>query len=259
MKTFRCAAPVILSFLLYCAGCFVPESGRSFAIQNEPGRAHVILVPGILGENSDWFRFKSSIEHPIDRRNSGRIPYTAQIWDWTKHESLAYQPILRGLNEGNIRRVSAVLAEQVRLWKGHRESRRKRLYVVAGSGGCLITYLACRRLPEKTFERVILLCPSMRKTRDTQPLRAASRDGVFSYYSSNDDVLQKLNDSVCGWPPAGLHGFSNPRGVRQLAWQDHSWAETHDNDGRHLQCLSPDYAQKYLLPLLRGNVPGEWK
>jgi hypothetical protein len=91
----------------------------------------------------------------------------------------------------------------------------------------------------------------------------AIRDGIDSFYSQHDNVLDMVStthgtaDGLLV-PAAGLRGFSLPPGspnakLYKQKLRQHSWNEAYQctaNQGGHAGWLRPCFLRTYVLPLL---------
>lgn len=125
-------------------------------------------------------------------------------------------------------------------------------------------------LPDDTFERIVFVSGAMSTTRSLVNTERCARDGIFNYYSSDDDTLVGVFcifgfavDFGVPWPAVGRFGYDafNPNHslVRaQLGWRD---AIREDNDGRHLHAYERDFFGLYMVPVFDPNamLPSEWR
>lgn len=139
------------------------------------------------------------------------------------------------------------------------------VYLVGHSAGCAVVLYAAELLPPDTFERIILLAPTVSPGYDLRPALTASRQGVDAFVSRRDVFTGGLAMRVVGtadrqWAPAaGQVGFcpvlTRPGDERLYGkLRQHDWdpcVQWTGNLGLHFGWNRVEYTRAYLLPLLR--------
>jgi hypothetical protein len=140
----------------------------------------------------------------------------------------------------------------------------RNIYFVSFSSGNRVALDAASKLPPGSVTRIILLAPSVVYSYDLGPALAATRDGIDSFYSTEDNVLEGVV-SILGTadghraPAAGRIGFWIPsphvpsyslyaQKLRQYPWQRSLLAVGHT--GQHSCWNQPAFLQAYVVPML---------
>jgi len=148
------------------------------------------------------------------------------------------------------------------------------VFLVGKSGGAGVVVKALELLDENTVERVVLLAPALSPTYDLrQALRAVRREMVV-FWSPFDVFILGVGTILFGTidrvrtAGAGLVGFAVPAladssraaseiytKVRQIRWRPAMI--TTGYLGGHFGPDSPLFLKKYVLPLLRPEIPND--
>jgi pimeloyl-ACP methyl ester carboxylesterase len=141
----------------------------------------------------------------------------------------------------------------------------RKIYVASFSAGTHVALEAAKRSPPNSIDRIILLGASVAFCYDLGPALRSSCDGIDSFYSYNDGVLEtivaidKSADGIPG-PAAGRIGFWLPSSaspmfplyqqkLRQYPWQPTvRWT---GHCGNHGGWVEYKFLQTYVVPLLR--------
>lgn len=132
------------------------------------------------------------------------------------------------------------------------------IFLVGHSTGTRVVVEAAKRLPKNAVERIVLLGSSLSSHHDLRQAVATARQGIDSFYSDRDWVLQVAADYLGpsdGLPGAcaGNAGFcpnSVLAGLRQ-----HRWRETMGGHGGHFFWTRPHFVGTHLVPLLLSGEP----
>ena len=128
-----------------------------------------------------------------------------------------------------------------------------RIIFLGHSTGTHVLLQAACLLPPQSLDRIVLLSSSVSCTYDLRPALQASRHGVDTFYSTDDDVLAMLEDSVgpadrANVPIAGRVGFCVPPGCTGL--RQYRWTMMLPGNGGHNTWLHPTNLRRFVLPLL---------
>lgn len=151
------------------------------------------------------------------------------------------------------------LVEQIRRYQ--RASGGQHVYLLAHSSGCAIVLAAAEQMPANSIEKLVLLAPSVPDTYDLRPALRATRLGIESYHSREDQFILGLVMAVLGTTEpesrtaAGLYGFklmqNNPSdGVLYQKLRQHHWDESvrwSGHDGNHVGAISTGFLKAYVL------------
>jgi hypothetical protein len=144
---------------------------------------------------------------------------------------------------------------------------RRRIYVVAKSGGSGIAVKALEQLGESVIERIILLAPALSADYDLGAALAAVRTEMVVFWSPLDFVVLGAGTRLFGTIDrvraigAGLVGFRDPRSNETGARSSAAYAKLRQvrwsvpmaltgNLGGHMGPDSPLFLRKYVVPLL---------
>lgn len=137
-----------------------------------------------------------------------------------------------------------------------------KIYVLAHSSGTHVALSAAECLPPGTVDRVTLLAASVSCFYDLRPALRSCREGIDSFYSTEDGILDMAIDcfgSADGKKivAAGQIGFRTPRPpfpehqlyhrLRQFPWS--VCVEWTGHHGGHVGALQPAFLQAYVLPI----------
>jgi hypothetical protein len=141
------------------------------------------------------------------------------------------------------------------------------IYLIGHSAGNHVVLEAAGKLPADTLERIALLAPSVSNHYDLRPALRASRRGIASFYSTQDEVIALgtemlgTTDRRCG-KSAGETGFAplSPnssdahlyRKLRQYYWHE-GLARTTGHLGGHRGFTRAEFLDACVLPLLFGG------
>lgn len=135
------------------------------------------------------------------------------------------------------------------------------IFLVGHSSGTRVVLAASEMVPARSLERVILLAPSVSCNYDLTTALRAARDGIVSYYSNLDTVLEIAEDylgtadgqrTAC----AGRVGFRVPRDKAGKApeayakFRQFHWEESMGGHGGHYSGTRESFMRRTLLPSL---------
>jgi pimeloyl-ACP methyl ester carboxylesterase len=141
-----------------------------------------------------------------------------------------------------------------------------KIYLMAHSAGSHVVLATAEQLPPDTVDRIILLAPSVSFCYDLRAALKASREGIDSYSSCEDQVVviaadyYGTADGLCT-RTAGEVGFaplqpSDPdaslyRNLRQYWWTSRvSWT---GHFGGHIGATKAKFVAAYVLPIMLYN------
>jgi len=235
-------------------------------IADSSSRGQVVLLPGVLGYYGSVCEVADALEMTTN--------CSVQIWDWTAIRKSGAPWLLERAaenlsDESKNRWRAKKLAEVLVKWRQRNPD--KQLYIVATSGGAGIAGWACKYLPKDfQLQKLVLLSPAISPEFDLVPALTHSKDGVYSYYSKNDCILQfdrdcflvqqgsrRVMDRRDG-DGAGFSGFG--RGscgeecheLYELAWDPSM--RLLGNNGKHFGNMSTSFQREYVATML---VPGQ--
>lgn len=139
----------------------------------------------------------------------------------------------------------------------------RKIHLLGHSAGCAVVLSAAELLPPGSIDRMVLLSPSVCTSYDLRPALAVCREGIESYYSSEDRWVLGLGMRVIGTAEgdcgvaAGRVGFETPIGnatdvalynkLQQHPWDlSVTWAGHY---GGHFGNTEPKFLRWYVLPL----------
>lgn len=218
-------------------------------------RGHVVVLPGIGGDNALIGRWVKAIEAQIDG-------VSAEIWDWTT--VIRKRTFLSDLRDQRMNRERAARLADA-LQRCREANPEARLFLAATSGGTGIALFACQCLPDDfVLEKVIFTSAALSPDADLTPILSRSRRGLFSYYSRKDTLLLGAGTKLFGTMEgkhrygAGLVGFApgsaNGTQCRLAALQQLAWSpdmRSLGNDGGHLGGFGLGFIRDHLLPQFR--------
>ncbi|MGF1583237.1 MAG: cutinase family protein [Gemmataceae bacterium] len=140
----------------------------------------------------------------------------------------------------------------------------RKIILMGFSSGCRVVLDAARMMPPDSLERVIVFAPSVHYAYNLGPALRASRQGIDSYYSNNDMILENVVSflgTADGYlvPAAGRIGFwiKSKKGpdadvymkrLRQHIW--HPQLCTVGHRGGHFGWTRRDFLYRYVLELI---------
>lgn len=237
--------------------CTLPEPIRG-------GPHHVLLIPGILGE-------QRHIRIPRDVIAAAYPNATTQIWDWTCIDRPWDQRILSPIGVDNLtnyernQRRATILAIALDDWRRQANPGDK-LQIVAVSGGVGLTCFALERTsPEFRADRIVFISGAISRDYDLAPILAHTRRGLYAYHSHRDWLVlgrgtRKYGtmDRRCA-DAVGRIGLPPREGIWQLAWRREF--RQYGNRGGHGGGLARKFIAAYVVPMLDDdpvNDPPEW-
>jgi len=151
------------------------------------------------------------------------------------------------------------LAELIQERQGKEPGRR--VVIVAHSAGAAVALAAAEKLPKASIDRLVLLAPSVASEYNPLPAAKACKEGMDVFTSSKDIWALGVGVKIVGTTDdrrtsvaAGKNGFDLKKpdpAVRQQAWTKDDAKLGHN--GGHYGAYAPDYAKKYLLPMMLGK------
>ncbi|CAN5211952.1 hypothetical protein BH11PLA2_BH11PLA2_02210 [soil metagenome] len=138
----------------------------------------------------------------------------------------------------------------------------RRVVLVAHSAGAAVALAAAEKLPKQSIDRFVLLAPSV--SSQYNPLTAARscKEGIDVFYSNKDIWALGVGIKIVGTTDdrrtssaAGRVGFDMLKediAIRQYGWMKDDAKLGHT--GGHYGAYSPDYAKKYILPMMLGKT-----
>lgn len=234
----------------------VSQAGIAAADAGRAGRL-LVHIPGIGGER--WWddRF-------VEALRQGGLDAETVVCNWTGGAEPV--KVLRA-GERNRQRASEIARLIV---ERHRADPARRLYITAHSGGTAVAVWALEELPEDVMvEAVVLMAPALSPGYDLSRALRRVRTRMYVFSSPHDRLLLDWGTRlVCTMDgqqcrAAGLYGFVMPPGAdrRQYAKLDpqpyrREWLLRYGNFGGHLCTLRPQFARRYIAPLmLSGRLP----
>lgn len=220
----------------------------------------VVVLPGIEGP-SKWNR---QLARGLD---SGGVTSAIEIWDWT------------------IAGAGTMIANQVNLQRNRDEAQRLADHIVAyqrkhpdapvhllgHSGGAGVAVFALETLPDEyPVEMAMLLAPAISPDYRLTEALAHTRRGICAFYSEEDVTLLRVGTTLFGsidrdhGAAAGAVGFNIPEDAtaeelalydarfRQVRWSE-QFEQRYGADGTHLGWTSPEFARRYLAPIIQEH------
>lgn len=143
---------------------------------------------------------------------------------------------------------------------------RGKIYLMGHSTGCHVVLAAAELLPANTVDRIVLLAPAVSFCYDLRASLQASREGIDSYFSCEDQILgiaadyYGTADGYCG-RTAGELGFASPPpkhpdaslycNLRQYGWTPRvAWT---GHLGGHMGATKGKFLAAYVLPIMLYN------
>ncbi len=177
--------------------------GTSFS--NLDGRKVVLVVNG-AGDS------RALSDHLTELNEDHNLRLVIHAVNWSQHEARVADYVDHRAHLNAATKL-AVIAKQVR-----RDAHGADIYLVGHDAGARIALVAAEMLPERTVNRIILIAPGVSSNYDLRPAFRASRSGIDSFWSPEDDFLERMSevrgnaDGTKG-PAAGRIGFRTPLGV----------------------------------------------
>jgi alpha/beta hydrolase family protein len=138
-----------------------------------------------------------------------------------------------------------------------------KIYLMGHSSGTHVILAAAECLPPGSIDRIVLLAPSVSCSYDLRGALRATREGIDSYYSLQDPILDRVADTmgtadgVRDTPAAGQVGFRCPPPfvpdsqlyclLRQYPWRPGTYDGTH-NQGYHYGPTHYNFLRLVVLP-----------
>jgi hypothetical protein len=241
-----------------CAGlCALIAAGLCLApAGGQPPRP----MPGVVfvaNGSGDSTLLTENLEEMIDLY---RAPLVVRTVCWTTGDGARADHI----NLPNQRRWGVHMAWQITALK--RTHPHACVYLMGHSSGCHVVLAAAEALPPGTVERVVLLAPSVSSRYDLRRALRATTRGIDVYYSSEDAVLDTVQDTtgtadgLHGVTAAGIVGFCKPPAhfpdahlyqfVRPFPWTPAM--ERSGNHGGHAGCARMAFLRDQVVPCMLG-------
>lgn len=187
----------------------------------------------------------------------GRLPWGLETVCW----SLGLTAIDDHANVANHRRWGRHLAGRVSAYR--QACPNAKIYVMASSSGTHVALAAAECLPPGSIDRIVLLAASVSCFYDLRPALRACREGIDSFYSTEDGILDLAIDRIGSADgkkivAAGQIGFRTPRPpfpghelyhrLRQFPWS--VCVEWTGHHGGHVGNLQPAFLAAYVVPIM---------
>lgn len=173
-----------------------------------------------------------------------------------------YMQIIKDLtNSTNLSQKAEELASLIREYKIKYPDRR--VYIISKSTGTAPAVMALAQLQPESVERAFLLSPAISPDFDLSKALAATKQGLYSFWSPHDHFWLGLGTSLFGTADgvfcrsAGLTGFTRPdessNNPHYVKLQEIEWVPSmllQGHLGGHPGNSMPPFLRKYVLPLL---------
>ena len=237
------------------------DTPASYLTPQRLEHGYTIVVVGVNGDNMLSAGLAPGLVE-------GGYPGAVEVVDWTT----GYWPLfiyhLRAetRHEEFARQIAGKIVQYQTAYPG------RPVNLVGYSAGAVVAVEAIEALPRGVrIDRAVLLAGAISPLYNLQTALARSRDGVVSYYQTQDVVALWAGTTLAGTadgthlPSAGAVGFWTPLGandeVRHL-YRDQLVQIAYDprmalcgNLGGHFQCVGRKFVAQWISPTLAGH-PG---
>jgi len=249
------ALPIAL-WLALAVGCSTPARHAAPERLEKGYAALFVGIMGVRGQHNDF----------ADQLLGSGLPYAVEVINWTRG------PILFPMNlrsiESNRKRAQAI-ARRILEYQDRHPGRP--VFLIGHSGGAGIVLLLLEALPEdrKVTSAILLAAAVSPGYNLTAALRHTER-GIWNFFSTKDRFQLETGTTLLGTfdgrhvRSAGLVGFRHPDDLGpedQDLYVRHLHQVRHDEEmeaaeigGGHFDWLEPEFARKYVLPLLTGQA-----
>jgi pimeloyl-ACP methyl ester carboxylesterase len=218
-------------------------------------RQHLIHLPGIAGEQHLDRQFVKGLRE-------GGYSGTLEIVDWPRNDAGLNALFARKRNEAEADK----LAEKLR--KLAQEDPKRRINLIAHSGGSGIAAWALERLPDDVkIDTLVFIAPALSQRYDLSKALRHVRGKLYAFTSENDVIVLGAGTRMFGTidgvneDASGMRGFTMPDDADAEQYKklvhmryDAAWMD-HGNIGDHIGGMGRTFAAKVIAPLFDQEGP----